>query len=296
MKRVLIVFFVLLLAELTYSQDIEQRYSKYGYVILLNLSTAPFPHLKRVEGHDYNGKNYPAEKHYKDSSVLVFIPNGFRQSNRSDFVVHFHGWYNNIDSVLYQFQLIEQLIQSGKNAILIIPEGPKNAPDSFGGKLEDELGFKRFMFEIVDKLYKQKKLKTKNIGNMILSGHSGGYHVMSFILMRGGLSKYIKEVYLFDALYGQTEKYVYWIDHFKGKIINIFTESGGTKGETESLIEDLKGWGIPYLLKKDIDISQKELKLHKLIFLLTDLSHNDVIKMPNFTQYLKASILKDLRK
>ena len=50
----------------------------------------------------------------------------------------------------------------------------------------------------------------------------------------------IREVYLFDALYGQTEKFAHWIDHFQGKMVVIYTDSGGTKAETESLMADLR--------------------------------------------------------
>jgi hypothetical protein len=296
MKKVFLLLTILLSVSIIYSQSPKERYSKYGDVIWLNLSTAPFPHPKRAEGHTYNGKTFPADIHYSDSSVMVFIPNGFKEGKKVDFVVHFHGWWNNIDSVLWQFKLIEKFVNSGKNAILIVPEGPKNAPDSFDGKLEDESGFKRFMNDVVNSLVTEKKLKTKIIGNIILSGHSGGYHVMAFILMRGRMLDNIKEVYLFDALYGETEKYVYWYDHYKGKMINIFTVSGGTKGETENLMDDLKGWGIPYLLTKDTEVTEKEMKSNKLIFLSTDLGHNEVLTADYFTKYLKASLLGNIHK
>jgi len=68
--------------------------------------------------------------------------------------------------------------------------------------------------------------------------------------MRGGLTENIKEVYLFDALYGDTEKFSYWLDHQKGKIINIYTEHGGTKQGCENLMADLTGWGNTLLCGK----------------------------------------------
>jgi hypothetical protein len=280
-----------------YSQSIEQKYSKYGEIILNQMKTAPFPHEKRKNGHTYDKKNYPQDKHYNDSSVLIFIPKGFKNTGKVDFVIHFHGWRNNIDSVLSQFTMIEQFIASGKNAILVIPEGPKNSPDSFGGKLEDDHGFTRFMDEVMDVLYKSKKIQRKEIRNIILSGHSGGFRVMAYIVMRGGLNKNVKEIYLFDALYAGTEKYVYWVDHYNGKIINIYTEDGGTKGESELLMEDLKGWDIPFIAKMDTDCSDADLKNNKLIFMYTKLGHNETLSQNNnFTKYLKASVLNDIKK
>jgi hypothetical protein len=298
MKKYFFIFAVLCLFTVSnFAQTIEQRYSKYGEVIIKELKNAPFPHEKRKIGRTYNNVLYPGDKHYKDSSVLIFIPKGYKNTGKTDFVIHFHGWRNNIDSVCAQFTMIEQFIASGKNAILLIPEGPKNSPDSFGGKLEDDKGFKRFIDEVMDLLYSSKKIKKKEIGNIILSGHSGGGRVMSFIVMRGGLIGNVKELYIFDGLYEQTEKYAYWLDHYKGKIINIYTEDGGTKGETELLMDDLKGWGIPFIAKMDTVCTHEDLKNNKLIFLYTKLGHNETLsKEGNFTKYLKASILSDLKK
>ncbi|MCX8010669.1 MAG: hypothetical protein N3A61_05905, partial [Ignavibacteria bacterium] len=135
-------------------------------------------------------------------------------------------------------------------------------------------------------------------GNIILSGHSGGYHVISFILMRGGLNQNIKEIFLFDALYGQTEKFVYWFTKFGGKMINIYTESGGTKEESEALMEDLDGWGIPYFSSVEKSATLDDLKNNKLIFLFTKLDHNQCqYTNNNFKNYLSASkSLKNISK
>ncbi|MDE3056594.1 MAG: hypothetical protein KGJ59_01370 [Bacteroidota bacterium] len=275
------------------SQTLSTRYERYGALIDTQLSTAPFPHPQRANGHMYDSTLYSAAEHYSDSSVAIFIPKGFRKTGSTDFVVHFHGWNNNIDSVFAQYRLIEQFAASRKNAILVVPQGPRNAPDSFGGKLEDKNGFKKFMTDIVKLLIKEKKIRTAKIGNIVLSGHSGGYHVISFILMRGGLTKHIKEVYLFDALYGETEKFVYWFTHQNGKLIDIYTQNGGTKGETESLIEDLNGWNIPHLACNEADASPRDLQTHRLVFLFSPLVHNEVVSAHNnFEHYLEASLLR----
>jgi hypothetical protein len=295
MSRLLSAILFLSLSFPVIGQNIQTRYAEYGEAIVTQLSSTPFPHAARDSGHTYYGRFFPAEEHYKDSSVMIFIPKGFKKSNSTDFVIHFHGWYNNIDSTLRQYRLIEQFSESNKNAIFIVPEGPKDAPDSFGGKLEDKEGFKKFIKEIAGFLSRSKKIKNNLIGSVVLSGHSGGYHVISYILMRGGMPDKIKEVYLLDALYGQTEKYVYWFNRYKGKIINIYTDGGGTKDETELLMEDLDGWKIPYLAKKDEDVTATELANNRLIFLHTSMTHNDVVmKNNNFREYVKASGLKNI--
>ena len=112
--------------------------------------------------------------------------------------------------------------------------------------------------------------------------------------MRGGIPDKIREVYLFDALYGQAEKYAYWIDHYKGKMITVYTDSGGTKDETESLMEDLRGWGIPYFADHETKLAPGDLLSNRLIFIRSDLGHDMVMHgRMQYRDYLKASGLPD---
>ncbi len=265
-----------------------------GELILLHPSTAPFPHPQRASGHVYDQTFYAPDQHYRDSTVAVFIPKDFSPGPAVNLVVHFHGWSNSLDSVLKRYQLVEQMVESGKNAILLVPQGPRNAPDSFGGKLEDANGFSRFITDVLDSLFTRSKIPTKNVGNIILSGHSGGYEVISFILMRGGLTEHIKEVYLFDALYGQTEKFAHWLGQGSGKLIDIYTENGGTKDQSEQLEADAEGWKIPSCFKLEIDATAEDLRSNKLILLYSALAHDEVVnKHSSFREFLKASLLED---
>jgi hypothetical protein len=273
-----------------FAQASSRGFEEYGELLITQLSSAPFPHPRRAAGHTYQKQLYPADKHYSDSSVAIFIPRGFRQTESVDIVVHLHGWWNNIDTTLSRYKLPQQLYESGKNAILLVPEGPRNAPDSFAGKLEDAGGLKRFIADVVDFLFKSSKIKTRSLGKIILSGHSGAYHGISFALMRGGLAEFVSEVYLFDALYDQTEKYARWIDRYPGKMITIYTDSGGTKEETEALMEDLDGWQIPYRAQEELSLLPADLRENRLVFIHTDLEHDMVISARmQFREYLKAS-------
>jgi len=274
------------------AQPLAERYAHLGDVYIQPLSSSPFPHPQRAAGHTYNNQSYPAEKHYSDSSVAIVVPRGFTPQQKTDLVIYFHGWYNNIDSACAQFRLIEQFCESRKNAVFVFPEGPKNAPDSFGGRLEEKDGLQKLVNDVLMFLKQHNKIVITNIGNIVLAGHSGAYRVISFCLMRGGLTRNITDVVLFDALYGQTEKYAYWIDRYKGRFINIFTNDGGTRNETENLMADLDGWGIPYLLKEENDVTADDLKKQRLIFIHSELAHNDVIASKNqFRDFLSTSAL-----
>ncbi len=295
MKKINLTLLVLVvLSGNIFSQSLTNRYSHLGELFAPQFSSAPFPHAERANGRFYNKQIFSAQEHYSDSSIAIFVPKGFKPAAKINIVVYFHGWNNNIDSACAQFKLIEQFTESKKNAVFVFPEGPKNSPDSFGGRMEGKDGLKNLVTDVVKFLKQQQKIKIENVGNIILAGHSGAYRIISFCLMRGGLTKNISDVILFDALYGETEKYSYWLDHYKGRFINIYTDSGGTKNESESLMSDLDGWKIPYLSKEEKDINNNDLIKNRIIFIHSELTHNEVIGLNNqFRSFLSTSKIEE---
>jgi hypothetical protein len=225
----------------------------------------------------------------------MFIPKGFRAGDKWDLVVHFHGWRHTVAGTLEEYRLLEQFADSGRNAILIVPQGPRNAPDSFGGKLEDTNGFKIFLAEAMDKLRTSGALARTNadLGNVILSGHSGGYHVMAAILDHGGLPEKIREAWLFDALYGNTENFVAWQKQQQGRLLDIYTDHGGTREETQNLMAWYRTNGVSFFAAEDTQTVPDNLRTNKIVFLHTDLVHNDVVaKRGAFEQFLQSSCLE----
>lgn len=276
--------------------SLEKFYAPFGNLIVTQFVSAPFPHPARAEGHRYHDEFFSAAEHYSDRTVAMFIPKDFRATDQIDFIVHFHGWNHTVAGALPEYKLIEQFSASGKNAIFIVPQGPYNAPDSFGGKLEDTNCFKVFMAEAVEKLRASGALAKTNfeIGNIILSGHSGGYHVMAAILDHGGLSEKIRETWLFDALYGNTDNFVAWQKNQNGKLLDIYTDHGGTKEEMEKLMADYKTHGVGFFASEETNAVPENLRTNKIIFLHTDLVHNEVVsKRAEFSLFLKTSCLQD---
>jgi hypothetical protein len=298
MKRVLLLFSGwLTVTSAAQAATLSQLYAPQGELLLAHLASAPFPHPQRTQGHKYQDQFYAAAEHYSNDTVAIFIPKGFRETGHIDFVVHFHGWQNNVEAVLRRYQLIEQLVASRRNAVLVVPQGPCNAPDSFGGKLEDPDGFAHFMNEVTETLRSKSRLKFRPfvLGGIVLSGHSGGYQVISSILDRGGLTGQVKEVWLFDALYARTDTFLAWWDKSHGRLINLYTEHGGTKGETEQLMAILKQRGIPFFAAKDMEQTAADLRQNRLLFLYSELAHNDVVdNQKAFEQFLTTSFLVEL--
>ncbi len=151
------------------------------------------------------------------------------------------------------------------------------------------------MAEVADTLRHKSALKKMDfaIGQIILSGHSGAYQVMASILDRGGLTEHVREVWLFDALYAKTPQFLDWIDRKQGRFIDIYTEHGGTKGETEKLMATLKGRRTAFFAQKESDSTIAQLLANRIIFLFSDLPHDEVIqKREAFREYLETSCLE----
>jgi hypothetical protein len=135
MDRVCIAFVLAatLASRVAAAQPLAERYADIGTMIVTTSAYTMFPHEKRAQGHTYEGKSYPADVHYSDRTVAIFVPKGFRAGDATNLVFYFHGWRNDIDDTFAKFRVAEQLAASGVNAVLVLAEGAKNAPDSFGG-------------------------------------------------------------------------------------------------------------------------------------------------------------------
>jgi hypothetical protein len=302
MDKRIIIFFILILV-MNFSapgQELKKDYSGLGTVIITSFNNSPFPHPQRCLGIEAEGRFFTYEGHYDDSTVLIFIPENFKADKKLDVVFYFHGWWNSIYSSINQFEIIEQFAESKKNAILVLTETAKNATDNFGGKFADDYGFKRFIFELLDYLNLQEIAELDGIGKIVLMGHSGAYRIISNIIERGGLNENIKEVYLFDALYGQSEVFFNWIktnNENINRFISIYTQGGGTINENVWLLDSLKANEIYFTSDYEKNITNKILEKKKLIFIYSDSDHNGVLtKGRNIKRYLSTSYLKDIKK
>lgn len=259
-------------------------------VVRLTLPSAPFPHPDRLTGYLYEDAYYPFDPNYSDSSVIVYVPPGFTSRKTVNLVFFFHGWLTTVDDIQDQFQLYRQFAQSGVNALLVLPELARNAPDSFGGKMEDPEGFSRMVTDLLKSLNKRGIIATTRLGTIVLAGHSGAYEVIARILERGGLVNRIREVYLFDALYDFADRFADWIALGGRRFVSVSMDQGSTEDTTNYLVGELRIDGIPLTEGWD-DPSQDEAVLGpRVAFLRSPHDHFGVVSAADeFRRVLAAS-------
>ena len=284
-KSILIsVLFLISLTNLT---------AQMGSLIRYTSSYAMFPDTARIKGHDYNGKNFDALTHYSDSSILIYIPKIFSAKAKINLVFWFHGWGNMIETACKQFQLLEQFDESARNAVFVFPEGPKNAPDSYGGKLEQPEVFQNLIKEVLSKLVEHRLMDALPLANVInyeitLTGHSGAYRVISKIINKNP----VNEVILFDAMYGGNDEYLNWLSSSKHRFINIYTKEGGTFENSKWVMKKLSdSLQIPMISINEEEITGQLLLDNKKIFIFSNMGHNEVITHNrNFAEFLRKPI------
>lgn len=253
-------------------------------------SNTSFPDTGRMNGHLYNNVLYSATDHYSDSNVLIITPKNFSVNKRADMIFWFHGWNNNIDSALVRYGLSRQFSESGLNAVLVLAETAKDAPDSYGGKLEQENRFKKLANDVLQKLVMEKVVSVNcSIGHVILAGHSGAYRVMANILQNGNVP--VNEVILFDALYADTDKFLNWLQEDNShRFINLYTDEGGTFDETKNMMRQLKNLNLPADSLEETVVTPRILQKNKIIFIHTLHAHNDIVQHPdNFKLFMDNS-------
>jgi hypothetical protein len=263
-----------------------------GSVIHFASSNTCFPETKRLNGYVYDSLFYDFNNHYRDSSVLMVVPDKLHVLHDSiDIIFWFHGWHNNIDTALSYYHLATQFIAAHKNAILVLTEAAKNAPDSYGGKLEQQNIFKGLVQDVIQNLQANKIILTScKPGNIILAGHSGAYRVIAYMLQNGGVR--IKEVDLFDALYSETNKFMQWLKEERGtRFINMYTNTGGGTDEVSIKMTDaLKTQKISFLFAEENNLNDTLLMREGIYFIHSTRQHNDIIFNPdNFLLFLDSS-------
>jgi len=272
------------------SGSLRAQQNKKEIIFHITSKHTSFPDTGRKNGHLYENKLYSARDHYNDSSVLIIVPGNLDVKKKIDLVYWFHGWGNHIDSAAKRYELTSQFLTSNRNAILILPETAFNAPDSYGGKLENPGEFEALTTDILTSL-KDRKIIKKNCepGHIVLAGHSGAYRVIAKIILNGHLA--IDEVLLFDALYSQTDIYLNWLKtDSKHRFVHIATNYGeGPLEESKRMTQLLDKDAMRYVQFEESMVTSTDLQKNNILFIHSLKEHNEIVNQDNFKLMLQSS-------
>lgn len=245
----------------------------------------------------------------RDRTVIVFVPSHFRYSaaERLCSVVHFHGINSTAEEAMTGNKLREQFHDSRQNAILVVPQGLRHSSDCSFGALEQQGGLSRMLADMTRVITSREAAhelghtaiaRGAHNGIVCLSTHSGGYHGVAACLQYGDVE--IAEVYLFDALYADTNVFRDWVIAGKNrktrrrhKLVSYFPASGTTATQSRFLKAELEKAGIKCAFESvEGMLSRRELSHESAIFVQTALSHGAVTWETNaLRDCLFASIL-----
>ena len=210
-----------------------------------------------VARHLYTLKNAPFPG---SPNALIHLTKNFDPSGPLNLVVHYHGWANCIQNdgettgracsaggpVRVAHNLIAQADASGVNAALLLVERARDQNSSADGRLA-ETGFFRAMVleamthigELAGRTYAEKDL-----GQIVLSSHSGGYRATAHSLDRGGLTDKIVQVILLDSVYDNVAQFEAWAQQALGyaRLAVVYTDYAGTETLSQKMATDARGW------------------------------------------------------
>ena len=287
------------------SRVVKLSRGRRGTTIHLRLRNGPFP----CRG-----------TRHRDATTIVFIPHHYRvmDDHALDLLVHFHGHHTTAAKAMERHQLREQFYDSKQNAVLVMPQGPVNAPSSNGGKLERPGGLRRFLAEvrrtlqapeIARALGRASILRRVRVGKVCISAHSGGYHVAARCLERGGFN--VNEVFLFDALYGRVRSFRDWVLERKQasgverhKLVSFYNAHSRVRKGNMRLLQDFSRARIRCLHEtKEGTLPRAKFTRGRVIFIKTRISHNGLTHRHNnlrdclyascFTRRLSSSWFDD---
>lgn len=162
------------------------------------------------------GGVYWEDETYNDRRVLLDIPRGFDPARPGVIVVYFHGNQTRLERDVVRRQGIpRQVAQSGLNAVLVAPQFAVNALDSAAGRFYLPGFFAKFMGEAGRRLAElsgdPKSRAAFDDLPVVIVAYSGGYASAAWAVHHGGLGDRLKGVLLFDAIYGEMDKFAGWI-------------------------------------------------------------------------------------
>jgi hypothetical protein len=238
-------------------------------VALASFENSAFPYHGMIPNYQETGKTRPfldvddngrlghtsprggihwEDQTYSDRSVLLAAPQSFDPARPGVIIVFFHGNMATLSrDVVARQQIVRQLSDSGLNAVLVAPQLAVDAQDSSAGRFWSPGGFAAFLSEAQSKLaelYPNARGAFRHMPVVIVA-YSGGYLPAVYSLAVGGDGSRIRGVVLLDALYGERDKFVSWVEGPGRNAFFVSAYSDSSRAGNDAIRAELEAAGIP---------------------------------------------------
>jgi hypothetical protein len=237
-------------------------------VELASFENSAFPYHGMIPNYEETGKTRPfldvddngrlghssprggihwEDQTYSDRSVLLAAPQSFDPAKPGVIIVFFHGNMATLSrDVIARQQIVRQLSDSGLNAVLVAPQLAVDALDSSAGRFWQPGGFAAFLGEAqmkLGELYPNARGALRRMPVVIVA-YSGGYLPAVYSLAVGGDQGRIRGVVLLDALYGERDKFVSWVEGPGRNAFFVSAYSTSSREGNEAVRAELEAAGI----------------------------------------------------
>lgn len=187
---------------------------------------------------------------YSDKSTLLAIPNAFNPTKPgAAIILFFHGNNADLDNVRERQGVPRQLFASGLNAVLVAPQLALNAMDSSAGHFWTEGFLQAYMAEAESHLAKLSQHYSRGAFArlpIIVVAYSGGYLATAFSLKYAHAGSRIRGVILFDALFGEPDKFERWIALAHRDAFFLSAYSKASADGNADMQDRLRARGVPF--------------------------------------------------
>ena len=248
---------------------------------------------------------FPSSGH---PDVAVHVPEGFDPSGRVGAIVFFHGFDNCVANVIgavdtactpgsptrSALHLVTQLEAARVNALLIAVQLRYDMATGDPGQLGKKGQLRALLHELLTEHLDAALGRSLDVGDLervVIASHSGGYQAAAASISVGDVPQ-IREVDLYDSLYGNLAQYDAWMqggiarfDGSRGDALrwaDAFTTGGGTATNSRAMAGRAKTWLDAAALGASLFFDDTTATLagpdyaHPVIFKLSGLAHVEV--------------------
>jgi pimeloyl-ACP methyl ester carboxylesterase len=195
-------------------------------------------------------------------AVHVWQPPGY-QARTAGLVVYIHGLGSSADHAWRQSRLAARFLASGRNALFIVPEGPRSRGN-------------RVTWPDLEQLLRTVVVRTearRPSGHVVVVAHSSGYQTAA----QWTRHRRLKEIILLDGLYGRQQAFTRWLA--RDGDCRLVLVAARSRGMAEAWIDEL-----PFVERRERiptragQFRAEELKA-QLLYLRSQYGHTEMVRV-----------------